>query len=137
MNQSFWGIFIISFGLIILSVIFLFQSLTNTDEHNYNLLKETTEAAMYDSLDMNAYANGKVRIHREKFVENFIRRFANNANLSRNYRIEIYDINETPPKVSLKVSATGILPSDKFNDGNEIVEFELSNRIDAILEQTK
>lgn len=137
MNQSFWGIFIISFGLIILSVMFLFQSLTNTDEHNYNLLKETTEAAMYDSLDRVAYAEDKtIRIHREKFVENFIRRFANNANLSRNYRIEIYDINETPPKVSLKVSATGILPTDKFNDGNEIVDFELSNRIDAILEQT-
>lgn len=136
MNESFWGIFVISLGIVILSVIFLFQSLTNNDEHNYNLLRETTEAAMRDAIDMNYYneTSGQLKIQRDKFVESFVRRFANNANLSRNYRIEIYDINEEPPKVSLKVSATGILSSDRFNDKNGIINFELSNSIDAILE---
>ena len=135
MNESFWGIFIISLGIVILSAIFLFQSLTNNDEHNYNLLRETTEAAMRDAVDMNYYnENKKIKIQRDKFVESFVRRFANNANLSRTYRIEIYDINEEPPKVSLKVSATGILSSDRFNDGRRIINFELSNSIDAILE---
>ena len=101
MRESFWGIFIIASGIVILSAIYVFQSITNTDEHNYNLLKETTEAAMYDALDWSVYSeNGEITINREKFVENFVRRFAENANLSRDYRIQIYDVNESPPKVS-------------------------------------
>lgn len=133
MNQSFWGIFVVAFGAVVLTIILLFQSLTNTDEHSYNLLKETTEAAMYDSIDQIALSKGEVRIVREKFVENFIRRFANNANLSRDYKIEIYDINEIPPKVSLKVSSTSDANRYASRDG-EVINYDLSNRIDAILE---
>ena len=41
---------------------------------------------------------------KEKFVEIFVRRFAEDANLSRTYNVEFYDIYEVPPKVSVKVS---------------------------------
>ena len=51
MKESFWGVFIISMGLIGIAFVFLFQNITNTDEHNMQLLKETTEAAMYDAID--------------------------------------------------------------------------------------
>lgn len=130
MKESFWGAAIVGVGIFSIFFIYLFQSITNTDEHNYHLLKETTEAAMIDALDLAEYReSGIIKIDREKFVENFLRRFAESATLSRTYKIEIYDVNEIPPKVSLKVSsteATGIT--------GEIVEFDISNSIDAILE---
>ncbi len=131
MKESFWAIFIISIGIISIAFVFLFQRLTNTDEHNMHLLKETTEAAMFDALDLASYRkDGTIRIDREKFAENFVRRFAENASLARTYVIEIYDVNEEPPKVSLKVSST-----EKGQDAsNEILEFDIENKIDAILE---
>ena len=130
MKESFWGIMVIGIGVVAIAFIFLFQNITNTDEHNMHLLKETTEAAMYDAFDLAAYrSDGVIRIDREKFVENFVRRFADNASLARTYVIEIYDVNEQPPKVSLKVSST-----EKGNVANEIMEFDIQNKIDAILE---
>lgn len=132
MKESFWGIFIITVGVIAITFVFLFQRLTNVDEHNSYTIKEVTEAAMIDALDIAAYRNSKtVRIDGEKFVENFVRRFAENANLSSTYSIEIYDINEEPPKVSLKVTSnetTGI--------SGETVSFALGSKVDAILEMT-
>ena len=63
MKESFWGVFIISMGLIGIAFVFLFQNITNTDEHNMQLLKETTEAAMYDAVDLGAYRkDGTVKI---------------------------------------------------------------------------
>ena len=130
MKESYWAIFIITMGLVAIAFIAFFQSVTNTDEHNMHLLEETTEAAMYDALDLVAYReDGIVKIDREKFVENFVRRFAENASLARTYVIEIYDVNEEPPKVSLKVSST-----EQGNVSNEIVTFDIQNKIDAILE---
>lgn len=125
-----WGYAIITLGILAVGIIWFFANVTRTDQHNYNLLKETTEAAMFDAIDLATYReNGTVRIIEEKFVENFIRRFAENADLSNTYKIEIYDINETPPKVSLKV-----LSSEETNATGEIINFDIVNNIDAILE---
>ena len=130
MKESIWAILIVGIGLLSITFIYLFQSITNTDEHNYHLLKETTEAAMYDAIDLAAYREERViRIDREKFVENFIRRFAESASLAQTYNIKIYDVNETPPKVSLQVSSTQTGSTDM-----EIIEFNIIDRIDAILE---
>ena len=62
----------------------------------------------------------------------FVRRFAENADLSNSYVIEIYDIVEEPPKVSLlvKTKKGAQVTSDK-------VEFDITNRLDAILETVK
>jgi len=117
-------------GIIAITFVFIFQNITNTDEHNYNLLKETTEAAMYDSVDLAAYRkDGTIRIDREKFVENFVRRFAESASLSNDYSIKIYDVNETPPKVSIQVSSV-----KSGSIVGEVVNFDIINRLDAILE---
>lgn len=130
MKESFWGAAVVAIGVITIFFILFFQSITNTDEHNYHLLKEATEAAMYDALDLTSYKNeGVIRIDREKFVENFLRRFAESATLSNTYKVEIYDVNETPPKVSIKVSS-----SEQTNLTGEVLEFDISNKIDAILE---
>ena len=109
---------------------------TNTDEHNSHLLKEVTEAAMWDAVDYTYYrANGKYKINQEKFVESFLRRFSESASLSRDYNIKIYDINELPPKVSLKVTSvvkSGSITASLGDDSQ--FDFNISNRIDAILE---
>ena len=130
MKESFWGILVVGIGVVSVAFIFFYQNATNTDEQNYNLLKEVTEAAMYDAVDLTAYkSTGTVRIDGEKFTENFIRRFAESVTLGNLYVIDIYDINETPPKVTLKVSTK--LDS---NVTGEIIEFDITNKIDAILE---
>ena len=130
MKESFWGVFIVGLGVTAIAFIYLFQNITNTDEHNYNILKETTEAAMIDAFDLASYRyDGTIRIDREKFVENFYRRFAENASLSRTYYIAIYDVNEEPPKVSIKVSST-----EKSNITDDVMEFDIVNQLDAILE---
>ena len=121
---------IISFGVIAILFIYFFQNITNTDQQNYNLLKETTEAAMYDSIDQVEYQkNGNIKINAEKFIENFIRRYAENASLSNTYVIEIYHISEYPPKVSLLVKS-----SEQTTATGEVMDFQITNRIDAILE---
>lgn len=130
MKESFWGIMVIMLGVVSIAFIYFFQTLTSTDEQNYDLLKEITESAMYDSVDYAEYrSTGNVRINREKFVENFVRRFAESVSLGNTYVIDIYDVNETPPKVSLKVSS-------KLNSNvtGEIIEFDIVNKLDAILE---
>lgn len=129
MKESFWGWAIIVVGIVAIFFVYFFQSISNTDEHNYNLLKDVTEAAMIDSIDRASLSRGTVMIDREKFVENFVRRFAESATLSRTYVIKIYDVNEIPPKVSLEVSSV-----ENANVTGEIIEFDISNRLDAILE---
>ena len=130
MKESFWSIMIITIGIVSVAFIYFFQTITTEDEQNYTILKETTEAAMYDAVDLAYYRKtGEVKINREKFVENFIRRFAESVSLGNTYVIEIYDVNETPPKVSLKVSS-----KEKTSTSEEVVEFNIENKIDAILE---
>ena len=133
MSESFWGTFIIGAGVLIITVIFFMQKVTNTTEQNYTLIKETTQAAMQDAFDYASYMiDGKtIRINREVFVENVIRRFSQNASLANTYVIEIYDVNEYPPKVSLKVKTK----EGKFI-ANQEVSFDITNQIDAILEAT-
>ena len=130
MKESYWGYLVIVIGIVAILVIFFFQNMTNADEQNYALLKETTEAAMFDAIDMREYTeNRTIRINREKFVENFVRRFAENVKLTNTYQIDIYDIVETPPKVSLRVQS-----GEAASPSGEVIEFTIDNRIDAILE---
>lgn len=131
MKETMWAWFVVVVGIVCLSVVFFFQRIVNTSEHNYYMLKEVTEASMWDAIDLGHYRtnDGEIKIIREKFVDSFIRRFAESANLSRNYLIQIYDVNELPPKVSIKVSSreTGVVNS-------EVYEFDIINKLDAIFE---
>ena len=98
------------------------------DEEQLAIIKKAYLFAL-EKHDGQYRKSGEVVIDEEKFVENFIRRFAESADLSQRYEIEIYDINTNPPKVSLKVSST----QDTTATG-EVVEFNIVNNIDAILE---
>lgn len=135
MKESFWGLFVVGLGVTTIVLMFYFQTLTNTDEHNFTLLKETTEGAMTDAFDIATYnTNKNVRIDREKFVESFIRRFAQNASLANEYRIEIFDVNEYPPKVSIRVKSRKTQSLSILFGSSETFNFQIVNRLDAILE---
>lgn len=129
MKESFYGYFIIAIGIFCIAIVLLFSDITNTNDQNYYLVKEITEAAMIDAIDP-AYweTNKQVAIDKEKFVENFVRRFAESAGYAKTYDIEIYDIVEMPPKVSLSVGAKSTIFSFTSDD------FNIVNRMDAILE---
>ncbi len=129
MKESFWGYFIIICGIVGIAIVFLFQDVTNTNDQNYYLLKEITEASMVDAVDITYYRqNGIIAINKEKFTENFIRRYAESSSLNKTYDVKIYDIVEQPPKVSLSVSSM----STMFNFTGD--QFNITNRLDAILE---
>ncbi len=128
MSKGFLTVGIIILSLLALGVVNIIQNYFSGNELDYYLLKETTEASMIDAVDLGYYRlTGQLRIDKEHFVESFVRRFSQNVNMDRNYKIRIYDINETPPKVSIKIGSS---TSVTFNSSS----FEIKNSIDAILE---
>ena len=130
MSKAMLVVGIILLAIITFGVVNIVQNYQTGNELDYYLLRETAEAAMTDAVDVGYYRlSGLLRIDKEKFVESFIRRFAQNVSNNRTYDIGFYDINETPPKVSIKVSS-----SEQTNLTGEVLEFDISNKIDAILE---
>ena len=106
MNKGILVIGIILMALLGFFAVNLITAQQTGQELDYYLVKDTVEAAMDDAVDEKFYAtNGMVRMDKEKFVENFIRRFADGVDGTRGYTIEFYDLNETPPKASVKVTS--------------------------------
>jgi hypothetical protein len=125
MKWTYSSLFLILFGLFGLFIIFLFQDITVSNEDDYYLLKEITEASMEDSLDIAYYRKtGEIKIIQEKFVEVFTRRFAESSTLSaKGYEIEFYDIIEEPPKVTVRIKNKThgyTLNTDDFDVINEL-----------------
>lgn len=121
-------------GVIILSVLALasvniINNYQTSNELDQSLLRDTVEAAMYDSVDIGYYrvSGGIIRIDKEKFAENFTRRFAQNVPSGRYYNIRIYDINETPPKVTVLIGSSTVATF-----AGE--DFDITNVISGILE---
>ena len=119
---------IIILAIITFGVVNIVQNYQTGNELDYYLLRETTEAAMTDAVDVGYYRlSGLLRIDKEKFVESFVRRFSQNVSNSRIYDIRFYDINETPPKVSVLVESE----TAASVNGESL---SLSNKVDVILE---
>lgn len=128
MNKATLIVGIILLAIITFGVVNVVQNYQTGNELDYYLLKETTEAAMTDAVDVGYYRlSGLLRIDKEKFVESFVRRFGENVSNQREYDIKFYDINETPPKVSILVTSS-------TNASVEGDTLPISNKIDAILE---
>lgn len=131
MKMSFWALFMVTLGIIGIAVVSAFQDINTTNEHNYYQLKEVTEAALLDSIDLGHYRiTGEIRIVKEEFVENFVRRFSESFSRTKTYNIRFYDIIENPPKVSVAV----IVDENVQIYNYEPVDFDIINSIDAILE---
>lgn len=119
---------IILLSLMSLLLINVISNYSTGGELDYYLVKETTEAAMEDAVDLQYYRlNSMIRIDKEKFVESFLRRFADSVDNTRSYTISFYDINEVPPKVSVKVDSQTVL-SFSGESAN------ISTNVDAIIE---
>ena len=131
MQTSFWGYFIIVLGIVSITIAMIFQDVTTTNDQNYYLIKEITEASMIDAIDIAYYRKeGGLAIDKEKFVENFIRRYSDSTSdlFRKNYNIQFHDIVEMPPKVSVSVNSK----SQVFSFTGE--QFDIYNKLDAILE---
>ena len=134
------GLFII--GLIGIVAILFFTDATVTNEQDYYALKEATEAAMIESVDIAYYRlTGEIKICEEKFVENFTRRFSEISTFGEgNYSIEFYQIIESPAKVSIRIMDN----TNKYNilsvnsDSNASgTKAKIVNEISMILDGTK
>ena len=128
---------ILSVGIILLSamafvLINLITSANTGSELDYYLVKETTEAAMLDARDFNYYSvNGVIRMDSDKFVESFLRRFAESVDNTREYDVRFYDLNEVPPKVSVKVDSLTVL---SFKNEQQQTNGEITTTISQIVE---
>jgi len=136
-------------GILGIVLINLFGKIVMSNEQNYYLLKEITEAAMMDAVDLKSFREGvgwdgvteesdpesmhcmkgvpgTIRIVEQKFVESFVRRFASSAQLNRKYKIIFNDIDECPPKVTVTLVATEKFSflsffGVEYNTGEDIV----------------
>ena len=129
MKDTYWGYWLIVLGIFIVVVMMIVNNITTTKSQDYYLVKEIAQASMIDAVDYGYYRNsgGIIRVDREKFLESFIRRFADAVDTSKTYNIKVIDFNETPPKVSIRVGTQTVAAVAGEN-------FDIVNQIDAILE---
>lgn len=128
MNKGMLTVGIIVLALMSLLLINILSNYETGGELDYYLVRETTEAAMQDAIDVEYYRlNLLIRMDKEKFVESFLRRFADSVDNTRSYSVKFYDINEVPPKVSVKVDSYTVL---SFDDQ----QANISTSYDAIVE---
>lgn len=131
MKATYWAYWLILLGIFIIGVMMLVNSVTTGTTQDYYMLKEVTQSAMIDAIDYSYYRlYGDIKISEDKFLENFIRRFAESNTIVKQYNIEFYDIYELPPKVSIKISSN----SNSVNIANDVNNsFNLINKMDLIL----
>ena len=88
MKESYWGYWLIMLGVFIVVVMMFTQDATTSSTQDYYQLKEVANADIYDSIDYAYYSQTKqVRMLKEVFVENFIRRFAETVSMTDTYQI--------------------------------------------------
>ena len=141
MKWSFASVGVIVMGLFGLLIIILFNEITVSNEQDYYNLKDATEAAMYEAVDVSYYRlSGEIKISQEKFVENFTRRFTETSTFGQgNYSIVFNDISEIPAKVSLQIidSTNSYNIYNSFNGGTvdiDATQINIVNELSAILE---
>jgi hypothetical protein len=136
MKWSFASLGLIMIGLFGFLIIILFNEITVSNEQDYYTLKDAVEAAMIESVDVAYYRlTGEIKMSKEKFVENFTRRFTETSTFGQgNYNIEYYQISETPPKVSLRI----VDGTNSYNIYNvSPTQVKIVNELSAILDVYK
>ncbi len=130
MKSSYWGYWLILLGVFIVGVMMLSQNATTTDTQDYYQLKEVANGAIYDSIDYSYYTQThQVRMIKELFVANFVKRFANTVPMTNTYKVDFYDLYESPPKASVKISTT----SGTFVIAGGSSNLDIVNSIDLIV----
>ena len=133
MKWSFAALGLIMMGLFGFLIVIMFNEITVSNEQDYYTLKDATEAAMIESVDVAYYRlTGTIKMSQEKFVENFTRRFTETSTFGQgNYDVVFYQISETPPKVSIRIMDA----TNSYNIYNvEATQVDIVNELAAILE---
>jgi len=134
MKESYWGYWLVILGVFVVVVMLLIQNVTSNNTDDSYTIKQISEAALIDAVDYAYYREyGELKINKEKFIESFLRRFAETASLTTKYEITFTGIYEAPPKVSVEV----VSETNTYIIGSSSETFDMANRIDAILEQAK
>ena len=132
MKESYWGYWIVILGVFIVVVMLLIQNVTSNSTEDYYTVKQLTEQSMVDAIDYSYYRQyGELKINKEKFIESFLRRFADTASITTEYTIVFTGIYEAPPKVSVEITSK----SNSYTIASDAASFDMTSRIDAILEQ--
>ena len=138
MKWSFASVGVIIMGLFGLLIIILFNEITVSNEQDYYTLKDATEAAMIESVDIAYYRiTGEIKISQEKFVENFTRRFTETSTFGQgNYSIYYYQISEYPAKVSLRIvdSTNSYNIYNTYSVDIDATQINVVNELSAILD---
>ncbi len=130
MKESFWGYWIIALGVGVIVIMMLISNVSTTNTQDYYVLKEISEAAMIDAVDYGYYReSGELRINKEKFVENFLRRLSESIPTGTS-TVNFYNLYEAPPKVSVEVTSK----SNTYQINSSTETFDIVNRVDALLE---
>ena len=131
MKETYWGYWLVLLGAFVVIIMMLIQNVTSQITEDYYTVKQISEAAMIDAVDYAYYREyGELKINKEKFIESFLRRFVEVASLTSEYDINFTGIYEAPPKVSIEI----ISSSDTYIIASDAAEFDMTSRIDAILE---
>lgn len=131
MKESFWAYFVIAAGVIIVIIMLFIQRMSTTTEENYYLTKEIVESSMLDAVDYGTFRNtGRLVMSEQKFVEVFLRRFAESVTNNKTYEVSFYDIYEEPPKVTVKIRTK----AGTAAVGNETFDVNLDTQLSGILE---
>ena len=137
MKWSFASVGLIMLGLFGIVIIMLFNDITVSNEQDYYTLKYATEASMLEAVDVAYYRlTGEIKISKEKFVENFTRRFTETSTFGQgNYGINFYQILEYPAKVSLEIyDKTSGYNIYTYNSSVDTTQADIVNRLSAILD---
>ncbi len=131
MKQAFWAYAVVAFGVVIVIIMLFIQRMTITTEENYYLEKEILESSMIDAVDYGTYrTTGKIVMSEQKFVEVFIRRFAESVTNNKTYQLNFYDIKEEPPKATVRIrTSAGSTEID-----SETFDVNLDTTLSGILE---
>ena len=104
MNKAMTIVGIVILGILTLAVVNIINQYSQGKEMDEQLLNETTKAAMIDAIDLGYYrvSGGIIRCDREKFLESFVRRFAEDVTSSTDYKIRILDFNQIDAIIETK-----------------------------------
>lgn len=131
MKESYWGYWLVILGIFVIVVMMLTQDATTITSQDYYQLKEVANSAIYDSVDYAYFTQThQLRIMKEVFVENFIKRFSQTVDMTNTYKIDFHDLYESPPKVSIKISTK----SNSFIVANSQADLDVVNSLDLIVE---
>lgn len=132
MKSAYWGYWIIALGVFVVVILLLIQNVTSNNTEDYYTLKQINEASLIDAIDYAYYRQyGEIKINKEKFMENFIRRLGETITGSTKYYVTFVGVYEAPPKVSVEINSS----TNTYIISDNEESLDISNRIDAIIEQ--